>query len=82
MKTHTFNATNIKCSACESKIEGAFSQDTRVESFQVDLQNADRPLTVYTNDNMTTQEVSALIYQAGFQAKSAKKGLFKKIFKK
>ena len=82
MKTHNFDHTNIKCAACEAKIQGAFEQDQRVDSFQVDLQNADRPLTVQTHDAMTTKEVSALIYQAGYEAKAAKKSLFRKIFKK
>lgn len=82
MKTHTFAHTNIKCAACEAKIQGAFEQDQRIDSFQVDLQNADRPLTVQTQDAMTTKEISALIYQAGYEAKPTKKGLFNKIFKK
>ncbi|EAY31669.1 heavy-metal-associated domain-containing protein [Microscilla marina] len=82
MKTHTFEHTNIKCAACEEKIQGAFAQEARIDSFQVDLQHADRPLTVQTGDNMTTEEVSNLIYKAGYEAKPAKKGLFKKLFNK
>jgi len=82
MKTHTYSNTNIKCAACEAKIQGALDQDTRVASFKVDLTDDNRPLVVETADDMTTQEVSALIYQAGYEAKPEKKGLFGKIFKK
>lgn len=82
MKTHTFDHTNIKCAACEAKIQGAFDQEARIESFTVDLQAADRPLTVNTADDMTTEEVNQIIYKAGYEAKPAKKGLFKKLFNK
>lgn len=82
MKLHTYSNTNIKCAACEAKIQGAFNQDSRITSFKVDLVDENRPLVVETADDMTTGEVSALIHQAGYDAKPEKKGLFSKIFKK
>ena len=82
MKVHTYSNTNIKCAACEAKIQGAFNQDDRIASFKVDLSQDNRPLIVETADDMTTQEVSSLIYQAGYEANPEKKGLFGKLFKK
>lgn len=59
MKTLKFN-TNIMCSACIDKVTPILSQENGIESWEVDLKNPKRVLTVNTNDKTSKDIIESL----------------------
>ena len=65
METIKFK-TNIKCSGCIATVTPFLDTDKNIENWQVDLENADRILTVQTEGS--AGEVSELLKKAGYSA--------------
>lgn len=65
METLKFK-TNIKCGGCIATVTPFLNADTNIENWQVDLESADRVLTVTTNES--ADEVTALVKKAGYIA--------------
>ncbi len=66
MKTIQFK-TNINCGGCLSKVRPVLDQTEGICEWQVNLQDADRTLTVETED-LTAEDIAAQVARAGFQA--------------
>ncbi|MFN0047709.1 MAG: DUF4396 domain-containing protein [Cytophagales bacterium] len=66
METMQFK-TNINCNGCVAKVTPFISQEKNIKSWMVDVKNADKILTV-ESDNLSSHEVSLLITKAGFNA--------------
>ena len=67
MKTLKFK-TNINCNNCLSKVSPKLDEETKIESWEVDLNSDDRILTV-NSENITNEEVFKTVLKAGFIAK-------------
>jgi copper chaperone len=65
METLKFK-TNIKCGGCIATITPVLNNDTQIENWAVDLQNADKILTISTEHN--AEEISTLLKTAGYDA--------------
>lgn len=65
METLKFK-TNIKCGGCIAAVTPFLNGDNQIEKWQVDLESADRILTVETGQ--TAEQVSELIKKAGYNA--------------
>ena len=65
METLKFK-TNIKCGGCVATVTPFLNSDENIEKWQVDLENADRILTVKTDHS--AEEVTELVKKAGYQA--------------
>ncbi len=66
MKTLTFK-TNIKCGGCLAKVTPVLNEEKAIENWKVDLEAADRVLTVETN-KLSGNDVRRLVLRAGFEA--------------
>ena len=67
MKTLKFK-TNINCSNCLSKVTPKLDGESKIESWEVDLNSDDRILTV-NSESITNEEVFKTVLKAGFIAK-------------
>jgi copper chaperone len=65
METLQFK-TNIKCGGCIVAVTPFLDGDQEIEKWQVDLESADRLLTVQTSHS--ANEVSDLLKKAGYNA--------------
>ncbi len=65
METLKFK-TNIKCGGCIAAVTPFLDADDQIAKWQVDLESADRILTVQTDQS--AEEISALVKKAGYQA--------------
>ncbi len=59
--------TNIKCMGCVAKVTPFLNENTAIQSWEVDIQNPDKVLTV--KGNITKVELIALVEKAGFKVK-------------
>ncbi len=67
MKTMQFK-TNINCGGCLRGVTPALDGNDEIKKWSVDLQSADRLLTVETGDDVTPTEVTRTVSEAGFTA--------------
>lgn len=67
MKTQKFK-TNINCGNCLAKVTPMLNAEPKIKSWNVDLENDDRILTVESED-ITPEEVFKTVIKAGFIAK-------------
>jgi len=65
METIKFK-TNIKCGGCVATVTPFLNSDENIENWQVDLESADRILTVITSQS--AGEVAELVKKAGYNA--------------
>ena len=64
MKTLKFK-TNIQCSNCLSKVTPKLNEQTGINSWNVDLQDPDRTLTVET-ESLEPDDIKKAVLKAGF----------------
>jgi len=67
MKTLKFK-TNINCGNCLSKVAPKLNEESRIDSWSVDLQSEDRILTVQT-ETLNEEDIFKTVLKAGFIAK-------------
>lgn len=63
--------TNIKCMGCVSKVKPFLDNESKIDSWNVDLEHPDRILTIKT-DKLKAEEISELIKNAGYIANEIK----------
>lgn len=61
--------TNIKCSGCIAKVTPVLNEVAGEDNWEVDLQSADKVLTVST-DQADQQKIKQAIEQAGYKAEA------------
>ncbi len=66
MKTLKFK-TNIQCSNCLAKVTPKLNEQSDIESWNVDLQDPERTLTVNT-ENLEPDAIKKAVLKAGFIA--------------
>lgn len=66
MKTLKFK-TNIQCSNCLAKVTPKLNEQSDIESWNVDLQDPERTLTVNTA-NLGPEAIKKAVLKAGFIA--------------
>ncbi len=66
MDTKKFK-TNFKCSGCSSKVDAFFKNEPRIKSWDTDLADADKILTV-NFEEITEAEILQIIKKAGYSA--------------
>ena len=66
MKKYTFK-TNIHCSNCLSKVITKLNEQTGIHTWQVDLQDPNRTLTVET-ETLAPEDIRKAVLKAGFIA--------------
>ena len=59
--------TNIQCGNCLSKVSPKLNEQSGIQSWQVDLQDPDRMLTVET-DALNPEDIQKAVLKAGFIA--------------
>lgn len=64
MKTIQFK-TNIKCSGCIAKVTPELDKTAGIDNWQVDLQSADKILTV-TAEHTTPEAIQQALQKAGY----------------
>ncbi len=62
--------TNIKCGGCIATVTPVLDNDSQVEEWVVDLQNADKILTVTTDHSAS--EISSILDAVGYAATEIK----------
>lgn len=67
METIQFK-TNIKCGGCIAAVTPGLNETVGANNWQVDLQSADKVLTVKTNDTVKETDVINKLQQAGYKA--------------
>ena len=67
METIKFKTT-IKCSGCVATVTPGLNEAVGANNWQVDLQSADRVLTVTTNDTNKEKDVIKKLQDAGYKA--------------
>jgi copper chaperone CopZ len=71
MKNYKFH-TNIKCSNCEAKVSKVFASEPGIASYDLDLENKKRTLTVKAIDALREEDIISLVKSAGYEAKPVK----------
>ncbi|MFL0684162.1 MAG: heavy-metal-associated domain-containing protein [Algoriphagus aquaeductus] len=66
MKTLKFK-TNIQCSNCLAKVTPKLNEQSGIESWNVDLLDPERTLTVET-ENLEPEDIKQAVLKAGFIA--------------
>lgn len=66
MKTLKFK-TNIQCTNCLAKVTPKLNEQNDIESWNVDLQDPERTLTVNT-ENLEPEAIKKAVLKAGFLA--------------
>jgi copper chaperone len=61
--------TNIQCGNCLSKVSPKLNEQSGIHTWQVDLQDPDRTLTVET-DALNPEDIQKAVLKAGFIATS------------
>jgi len=59
--------TNIQCGSCLSKVSPKLNEQSGIQSWQVDLKDPDRTLTVDT-DVLNAEDIQKAVLKAGFIA--------------
>jgi copper chaperone len=59
--------TNIQCGNCLSKVSPKLNEQSGIHTWQVDLQDPDRTLTVET-DTLNPEDIQKAVLKAGFIA--------------
>jgi len=59
--------TNIQCGNCLSKVSPKLNEQSGIHTWQVDLQDPDRTLTVET-DVLNAEDIQKAVLKAGFIA--------------
>jgi len=59
--------TNIQCGNCLSKVSPKLNEQSGIHTWQVDLQDPDRTLTVET-DGLNPEDIQKAVLKAGFIA--------------
>ena len=59
--------TNIQCGNCLSKVSPKLNEQSGIHTWQVDLQDPDRTLTVET-DALNPEDIQKVVLKAGFIA--------------
>jgi copper chaperone len=62
--------TNIKCGNCIAAVTPHLNGLTKVENWEVDLQTADKILTVNTDSDLGNEEVIQSLEKAGYKAEA------------
>lgn len=62
--------TNIKCGNCIAAVTPHLNGLAKVESWEVDLQTADKILTVNTESDLDNQEIVHSLEKAGYKAEA------------
>jgi copper chaperone len=57
--------TNIKCAGCIAKVTPFLNENTAIQSWEVDIQNPDKVLTI--KGNITKEEITNIVQKAGFK---------------
>lgn len=66
MKTLKFK-TNIQCTNCLAKVTPKLDEQSDIQSWDVDLQDPERTLTVKTK-NLQAEDIKKAVLKAGFLA--------------
>jgi copper chaperone len=66
MNKYTFK-TNIQCSNCLSKVSPKLNAQTEIHTWEVDLQDPNRTLTVET-ETLAPEDIRKAVLKAGFIA--------------
>jgi copper chaperone len=66
MNKYTFK-TNIQCSNCLSKVSTKLNAQTEIHTWEVDLQDPNRTLTVET-ETLAPEDIRKAVLKAGFIA--------------
>ncbi|MGB3781082.1 MAG: copper chaperone [Tunicatimonas sp.] len=72
MKTFKFK-TNIDSERCVEQVASYLDNTTDIAGWGVDTENADKVLTVESNDHLDSHDVVDIINLAGFSARLVKK---------
>ncbi|MEA5138596.1 heavy-metal-associated domain-containing protein [Arcicella rigui] len=59
--------TNINCNNCIAKVKPFLNQVENIENWQVDINNADKILSVSGEEELTSTEVIEAVQKAGFK---------------
>ena len=59
--------TNIQCSNCLAKVTPKLNEQSGIDSWNVDLQDPERTLTVET-ENLEPDDIKKAVLKAGFTA--------------
>ena len=59
--------TNINCNNCVAKVKPFLNQVENIENWQVDINNADKILSVSGEEELTSTEVIEAVQKAGFK---------------
>ena len=71
METLSFK-TNINCNNCIAKVKPFLNQVENIENWQVDINNADKILSVSGEEELTSTEVIEAVQKAGFKIEEVK----------
>ncbi len=58
--------TNINCNNCVAKVKPFLNQIENIENWQVDINNADKILSVSGEEELKAEEVIEAVQKAGF----------------
>ncbi len=58
--------TNINCNNCIAKVKPFLNQVENIENWQVDINNADKILSVSGEEELNAEEVIEAVQKAGF----------------
>ena len=64
--------TNINCNNCIAKVKPFLNQVENIENWQVDINNADKILSVSGEEELTSTEVIEAVQKAGFKIEVVK----------
>lgn len=64
--------TNINCNNCIAKVKPFLNQVENIENWQVDINNADKILSVSGEEELTSTEVIEAVLKAGFKIEEVK----------
>lgn len=59
--------TNINCNNCVAKVKPFLNQIENIENWQVDINNADKILSVSGEEELKAEEVIEAVQKAGFR---------------
>ncbi len=64
--------TNINCNNCIAKVKPFLNQVENIENWQVDINSADKILSVSGEEELTSTEVIEAVQKAGFKIEEVK----------
>jgi copper chaperone len=68
MKTYQFKTT-INCGGCVAKVTPHLNAEADIKSWEVDINNPDKVLTVET-ESLELNEIKAMVEKLGFKAEA------------